>query len=135
MSNKSFGALPLEVVNKIIHYAGVENLVSFLVPENKTIIDNLPLLKQAIDNAICENKALGYNNRVTRPSYLHNYLHLPRNSLREVDLSTNDKNEPLRIEVLDLTNKNKLREENTKLPPNLKIFEGPWEQDTGRNID
>lgn len=75
MLAKLFGTLPLHIIERIIRHAGVENLVSFVVPENKTILDNLPLLKQAIDNAISNSKLLGYNNRITRPSYLHHYLY------------------------------------------------------------
>ena len=61
--------------------------------------------------AICKPKV---------PSTLK-YLHLPGNSLREVDLLVNDKNEPLQLEVLDLANNN-LQEENVKVPSTLKIF-------------
>lgn len=53
------------------------------------------------------------------------YLHLSRNSLKEVDLSTNDKNEPIQLEVLDLTGNKELKERNTKIPLTLKIFENP----------
>ena len=75
MHEHLFNTLPLSAIERIVKYAGVENLVSFLVPENKAILANLPLLKQAIDNAISNSKALGYNNRVTRPTYLHHYFY------------------------------------------------------------
>ncbi|KAG5418483.1 hypothetical protein I9W82_004011 [Candida metapsilosis] len=67
---------PIEILERIINYAGIENLVSLLVPNCKLILDQNPTLRTAVNNVILQNSGhLSYNNRITKPMLLTHYLH------------------------------------------------------------
>lgn len=65
--------LPLEVWMKILSYIGIENNLQLLLPENHTLLDEFPKLKNSINNVI-QGKIFQYNNRILKPKQLEVYF-------------------------------------------------------------
>lgn len=68
-----FDKTQLEVLRKIVLYAGIENLIKLLIPTSHSFLDENPNFKSTINNVI-ESSRPQYNNRILNPEQLEDYL-------------------------------------------------------------
>ncbi|KAI5958322.1 hypothetical protein KGF57_002677 [Candida theae] len=66
-----------DILSNILVFAGVENLIQLLLPENRDFLNLNNNLKRAINSVIEGETGLQYNNRTDRYSFLHMYLRTP----------------------------------------------------------
>lgn len=66
-----------DILLKVVAYAGINNIVLLLTPENRLFLNLNENLKRAINRVIGNDFGLQYNNRIDRYSFLHMYLRTP----------------------------------------------------------
>ncbi|KAI5966471.1 uncharacterized protein KGF55_000780 [Candida pseudojiufengensis] len=82
----SLDLYPNEILTKIIDYAGIENLIKLLTTYNRPFLIGNPNIRSSIHYVIENGRALQYNNRINRPSYIHMYLRV-ENFINKSNLS------------------------------------------------
>ncbi|CAK9438061.1 uncharacterized protein LODBEIA_P23970 [Lodderomyces beijingensis] len=69
---------PEDVIEEIVQYAGLNQLIQLLKPQNREFLNCNHHLRHAIDKLIQKSSGkIQFNNRISRPSFLHIYLRIP----------------------------------------------------------